>query len=79
MYFMIGSFSPFVGAMAGANYAESLSMISAKTWPDCQPTRHSPGPGIVTHRVRADAFRDARQSRRFGHRLLHNGLVQMIP
>ena len=33
----------------------------------------------MTHRVRADAFRDARQSRRFGKSLLHDGLVQMIP
>ena len=42
---------PVHGAIEGANYAESLSMIRAKTWPDCQPTRHSPGPGIVPQRV----------------------------
>jgi hypothetical protein len=29
----------------------------------------------MTHRVRADAFRDARQSRRFGKSLLHDGLA----
>src|SRR4030095_4255375 len=33
----------------------------------------------MTHRVRADAFRDARQSRRIRKSLLHDGLVQMIP
>ena len=32
----------------------------------------------MTYRVRADAFRDARQSRGFGNSLLHHGLVQMI-
>jgi hypothetical protein len=29
----------------------------------------------MTHRVRADAFHDARQSRRFGNSLLRIGLV----
>src|SRR5712691_954633 len=57
MYFMIGSFSPFIGAIERANYAESQSMIRGKTWPDCQPTRHSPGPGIVPHRMGADSLR----------------------
>src|SRR5712691_5973869 len=54
MYFMIGSFSPFIGAIERANYAESQSMIRGKTWPDCQPTRHSPGPGIVADSVQRE-------------------------
>jgi hypothetical protein len=53
MYFMIGSFSPFIGAIERANYAESQSMIRGKTWPDGQPTRHSPGLGIVAQIVTA--------------------------
>ena len=30
MYFMLGSFSPFIGVIEGANYAECLSMIKGK-------------------------------------------------
>jgi hypothetical protein len=43
------------------------------------PIFKSPRRERMTPRARADAFRSARQSRRFGNRLLHNGLVQMIP
>src|SRR5712692_4031367 len=47
---------PVRRASEGANYAESLSMIRGRTWPDGRLTRHSRGPGIVPHAVRVQSF-----------------------